>query len=714
MDNTTKNADLQPDGTPFGRLRLRLEDGTTLSDEIVSFTLTAGCSADTTGPSLGSTAAATITVKLAGTDRKLENQFLLPEVRYTQDGQEHWMPLGRFRCETPETGEDTVTVTAVDAMLWALEAGYFPEGAPSTAFAVLEDICTQAGLTLGSLDGLTDVPVSGVGSGYTLREMAGYMAALLGRNAVIGRAEQLELRWFSSSGVTVTPDDYYSGGFTRKDYDYTISSIQVSIGDGEEDTLSTGSGTGLSLANPYMTETTLEQVWTAVGGLAYRPGEVTILGNLSLEPGDLVTVTDLSGSSYLFPIMEVTHSYDGGWKTKLSAYGNAETDTSSSYKGPATTALERYTADMASFKQLYAQNLTAVNATIGHLQTDKLDAAALTAYRAEVENLLVDKADVSLLNVETANIEQLLVRGGILTSTLNGVEISATRYLTGVTIVGDVIQANTLSAEKLILKGADGLIYELNAQAGNLTASQLTDEQYQAQLDGSVLAAHSVTADRINVTDLFAQDITATGTITGAKLIGGTIQGATLEAADSITAGSNFRVDSSGQLRARDAILEGSIWLWDEINSQSLMVFRAAAGAECCANIFFSNGIHVQRGAEFNDTLSVAGSADINSITCTSLAASGAVSTYGYAIPRIQKGTASVSVSASNTATSFSVTFPSTFPGTPVVTITPAHGATAAHYAKIASKSTTGFSGYVYCTNTTSTHTVVMNWIAMY
>ena len=129
---------------------------------------------------------------------------------------------------------------------------------------------------------------------------------------------------------------------------------------------------------------------------------------------------------------------------------------------------------------------------------------------------------IQTLLADSAYLNQLFVRGGIIANDINAVEISASKYLTGVTIVGDVIQAGTLSAEKLILKGADGLIYELNAQAGNLTATQLTEEQYQNALDGSVLVAHSITADKINVTDLFAQDITATGTIRGVVLEGAT------------------------------------------------------------------------------------------------------------------------------------------------------------------------------------------------
>ena len=456
------------------RCRLTLTDNTRFVEELLSLTYTAGCSASTTAPSLGATVAAAFTAKLAGALPALEGANVTLEVQTEDDA---WTSLGKFRFETPETGEGVTTVTAVDAMLWSLEQGYYPaDPAPTTALGVLRDICSQAGVELGDVSGLTDVAVSGSLTGCTMREMAGYMAALLGRNALFGPDGKLELRWYAQSGASIGPDTYYSGGFTRKDYDWTLSGLTCSTGSNEEDTLYAGNpGSVIALANPYMTQSALDGLWSSMQGFAYRPGEVTLLGDLSLEPGDLVTVTDRSGSSYTLAIMAVEHSYDGGWKTKITAYGSAESDTGANYKGPTTVAMERYAAEMGSFKKLFA---------------------------------------------DEAYLQNLFVRGGIIANDINAVEISASKYLTGVTIVGDVIQANTLTAEKLILKGSDGLIYELNAQAGTLTSTQLTEEQYKQRLDGSVLVAHSVTADRINVTDLFAQDITATGTIRGVKLEG--------------------------------------------------------------------------------------------------------------------------------------------------------------------------------------------------
>lgn len=700
-------------------LRLRLDSGACLEEEIIRLTLTAGCSSDTSGPSLGSTVAAYLTVTLAGDGLpSLEGAYVTPEVEIGGA----WLSLGRFRFETPETGEGTVKVTASDAMIWAMESGYYPsDPAPATALEVLAEICDQAGVELGDVSGLTDQAVSGVSSGYTCREMAGYMAVLLGCNALFDREGRLALRWFSAADADIGPEDYYSGGFTRKDYDYVLSSLTVATGSGEDDQISAGTGgSGISLTDPYMTEEALESVWAGLEGFTYRPGEVTIVGDLQLEPGDIVTVTDLAGESYTFPVMNVEHTYDGGFQTKLTAYGSAETDNSASYKGPTTTALERYTADMASFKSLFA---------------------------------------------DKAYLQDLLVRGGIVTDTLSGVEINASKYLTGVTIVGDVIQANTLTANKLILTGADGLIYEINATAGGLTADQLAEEQYQTALDGSVLAAHSVTADQINVTDLFAQDITATGTITGAALVGGSISGSSFTS--NADESGNYAVINCGALYGRSAVETGNTIQYYLGGKYDGLAVRVSGDESTAYSTYLANGCSVNGtlaaagAATLSSTLNVSGATKLGSTLNVSgaivaggqITANGAVNIksdysaniylypYGssdylrigaydtsklyvysdlyigastnFRVPEIQHGATYVTPSAANTPTGVAVTFSKTFSGTPTVVagVSVTNPGTVTIGVSAAGASSTGFTVYVTRTNTTQTGT---RWIAVY
>ena len=274
-------------------------------------------------------------------------------------------------------------------------------------------------------------------------------------------------------------------------------------------------------------------------------------------------------------------------------------------------------------------DLEADTASLGQAVVEKASITDLNATNAEVGNLKTDKADVDLLNVVKATIESLLVRGGIITDSLTGVEINATKFLTGVTIIGDVIKAGTLAADRIILTGENGLIYELNVNAGNLTASQLTEEQYKQALDGSVLVASSITTDKlaagsvtaqviasgavttdklevgavkakhIDVDDLFAQNITATGAITGAKLNGAELDCGRTEGSKNYTC-----TMKNGKMEAayQDNLLDGG-----DKERYAVTVNKDAATALEIEHIYDSatNGVSKQRTIVDADSIRV-------------------------------------------------------------------------------------------------------------
>ena len=100
-----------------------------------------------------------------------------------------------------------------------------------------------------------------------------------------------------------------------------------------------------------------------------------------------------------------------------------------------------------------------------------------------------------------------------------------------ISLNADVINSGTLSTERLIITGADGLIYEINASSGGLTAQQLTEDQYKQQLSGTVLVARSVTAEQIAAATITANEILS-GTITGDKIAADTIEGRSIKAGE--------------------------------------------------------------------------------------------------------------------------------------------------------------------------------------
>lgn len=153
-------------------------------------------------------------------------------------------------------------------------------------------------------------------------------------------------------------------------------------------------------------------------------------------------------------------------------------------------------ADYGSFKDLTTDNFAAVNASINQLDADKLDAT-----EAEIKY-----ANIDFTNIGTAAVEELFAKSGIIEDlVVSGGHI--TGQLVGVTISGDLIEGNTIKADKLVVLGEDGLYYKLNVNAETVGAEQT---EYNS-LNGSIITANTITAEKINVDDLVAFNATIGG-----------------------------------------------------------------------------------------------------------------------------------------------------------------------------------------------------------
>lgn len=156
-------------------------------------------------------------------------------------------------------------------------------------------------------------------------------------------------------------------------------------------------------------------------------------------------------------------------------------------------------SDYATFEETVTTKITAAEGDIKDLQTNKLDA----------ETAKVTYATIDFANINEAAVEKLFSDSGIIKDLIMS-DGKVTGELVGVTIKGDIIEGNTVKADKLVILGTDGLYYKLNVDAlGETTAS--SDEKYQNGLDGSAIIAESITAEKIAVDDLVAFGATIGG-----------------------------------------------------------------------------------------------------------------------------------------------------------------------------------------------------------
>lgn len=189
-------------------------------------------------------------------------------------------------------------------------------------------------------------------------------------------------------------------------------------------------------------------------------------------------------------------------------------------------------SDLASFKTAVAEDFAADQAAI-----DELEANMLTAESADIRY-----ANIDFSNIGDAAIETFFSKSGIIEDLVVS-EGTITGELVGVTIKGDLIEGGTVVADKLVVKGENGLYYKLNTDGVTTEAEQT---EYNS-LSGSVITAKSITATKISVDDLVAFD----ATIGGFNITENSIYSGVKESVDNTTSG--IYLDNTGQVAFGDA-----------------------------------------------------------------------------------------------------------------------------------------------------------------
>lgn len=199
------------------------------------------------------------------------------------------------------------------------------------------------------------------------------------------------------------------------------------------------------------------------------------------------------------------------------------------------------TVDEANIKYATIDSLEVVDGKIDDLKAITITTDNLSAKVADLGYLKADKADlkyanIELSNIDVANVGTFFANVGLIdrATIVNG---HVTGFLDSVEVNANKITAGTLVADRILLKGSEkGVLYALN-NLGELTSTTvdtldgyiLTDRTINADkivassITANELDVDSIFADSAVVERIFAQDITATGIIRGATLVGASV-----------------------------------------------------------------------------------------------------------------------------------------------------------------------------------------------
>lgn len=436
---------------------------------------------------IGNTCSSGVTFSIYMPAISLENKEITVFEGVKVNEEIQYIQLGIFTVTKQTSDGEYTSYEAYDRMYKA-DMPYFSDMVfPSTDKAILNEICGKLGISLATsitnTHTITDKP-----QGYTYREIIGYIAMLQGCNAVINANGNLELRWYKDSGYVLDGHKYYQQGVTfTTSKDFIIQKLtcnNTKSGSTEQSEITSGDGaTGLTFANPFMTQAILDEIYKKIGGFTFRPLTVKFVGDYRLEVGDIITVNK-GGVDYKVPIMQITHECDGGLMDTVTSIGQSDTENTSVASGPITKQMERYYADLilvnkalinklsvdeADIRYASIETLKAVNANIDNLKTNKLDATYADIINANVESLKAANAEITQLKANS------------LTADIADLKYAQIDFAN---VKGQVVTTSLIK---------DGAV--TNEKVGNLSANKITS----GEIDASKIKVYNLNADYLTV-----------------------------------------------------------------------------------------------------------------------------------------------------------------------------------------------------------------------
>lgn len=350
------------------------------------------------GIQIGSAVAAKIELTVKRIDELFENTEIPIEIGLKlPSGKYEYIPLGFFTAEHPTLDQATTTFTAYDRMMKTTGVYVSELTYPASAESVLKEISTGCGVPC-NVSGLNGITIDTAPVGYTYREVIGYIASLAGGFACVDRTGTIVIKWYEDNGYTINESRIMT--FEKNESDYHLDYLTCNVDSNASFTV--GSGTlGITFDNPLTTEEKLNSVYKKVRGFAYRGASLKTLGDIRLDPWDIVTVEEL-GKTYKVPVMNITQEYDGGLAMTITAYGKTETETETDYKGPSTKLAERTYAEMMLTKELVAKKVDAE-----WVKANTVQAETVVAINNELENIRNNYLKSNIAEIKYATIESL-------------------------------------------------------------------------------------------------------------------------------------------------------------------------------------------------------------------------------------------------------------------------------------------------------------------
>ena len=328
------------------------------------------------GLPLGVLIGRTISIELDNHDGRLsEYDFfgaaIALRLRFQLSASGERIAVGTFTVLTPQTGGETITVTATDAS-WRTDKTYTTSTTfPATLGTLLSDACDSCGIPYQSLtfknsSFLVDAPPEG---DYTFRQVIGYIACIAGGNARINRHGYMEIISYDFDHTAYHDlTDWIN--LTIDTSDITLTGLKTSKTttnedgkDVREDVLQGADGYVLAVTNPLILGKESEALGLMAANLvgkSFRKFSGDYIGYPIAEFMDSVKITDRRGNAYWSVITDIDFVISG--MTTLSNSALSAVENAGTYPSAESKAV-------IAARKLVAQERTARETAIAQLNT---------------------------------------------------------------------------------------------------------------------------------------------------------------------------------------------------------------------------------------------------------------------------------------------------------------------------------------------------------
>lgn len=459
--------------------KITIGDNIYTNEDLVDMKISNGIPGD--GFMIGATPSATLDLTLLNRGDTIysTNQINI-EIGLNIGSKFEYLLMGKFNIDEVEKTDHTVKFTAYDNMI-KFETAYFSSlGESTTLQQVVNELASKTGVQFtGTLPAYNVKKLEG----FTCREVLGYVASLCGGNALITRDGKFTIVTPKDVGYAIAPDNYIPP-FNLEEVKYKVGKLSCQVG---EEVLSKGSlGTDsmeLQFENPWITSTILTDIYNKLNGFNYLGYSLKWQGDISLDIGDIVSVTDIRGVVRKLPILNQELNYIGGLTSTISAKGETKNKNSFNSSGSMSNKLNRVVTEVAIVNKAFIDYANINDANIKNLQAETAKIHNLEVETANINNILagnIGSGSVQTIHLTGKNvvIDNAVIKSAMIDSLdlskLNAGAISTNKFRItsdngGIEIVGATQQfkdknnkvriqmgQDTQGNFNFILRGADG------------------------------------------------------------------------------------------------------------------------------------------------------------------------------------------------------------------------------------------------------------------